>query len=66
LRTRTWFLVTGVAAIVIAAYAQDLAAIYVAASTVAILYVLHAIEVKLNRLLDHYRIVVPDFEIAKD
>ena len=32
----------------------------------AILYTLHAIEVKLNKLLDHFDLSVPDWEIAKD
>jgi hypothetical protein len=49
-----------------AAYANDLAAVYVAVGTHAIIYLLHTIEVKLNRLLDHYRILVTDAEIARD
>jgi hypothetical protein len=48
-----------------AAAAENMAAVYIALGCHAIIYLLHAIEVKLNRLLDHYGISVPDYEIAK-
>lgn len=49
-----------------AVYAGSLAAEYVAVAGGAIIYLLHAIEVKLNRLLDHHGIYVPDDEIARN
>lgn len=53
-------------AIGIAAYSQDLAAVYVAAGVYMIIYLLNAIEVKLNKLLDHQGLSVPFYEIQKD
>jgi len=50
----------------IAIYADNMAAAYVAAGTHAIIYFIHAIEVKLNRLLDNYGILVTDADIAAD
>jgi hypothetical protein len=55
-----------VAAVGAASYANNLAAVYAACGAYAILYVLHAVEVKLNRLLDHHGLAVPDYDIAKD
>jgi hypothetical protein len=49
-----------------AIYENNLAAGYIALGTHAIIFLLHTIEVKLNRLLDHYGIVVSDAEIARD
>jgi hypothetical protein len=49
-----------------AVYVDNLAATYVAVGTHAIVYLLHAVEVKLNRLLDHQGIVITDAEIARD
>jgi hypothetical protein len=49
-----------------ALYVDNLAAAYVALGCHAIIYLLHTIEVKLNRLLDHHGILVTDAEIARD
>jgi len=59
-------LVTLCVALFGAAYEKDLAAAYVAFGACAILYLLHTIEFKLNKLLDHYGIVVSDHEAARD
>jgi hypothetical protein len=47
-------------------YQNDLAAMYVAVGVGAILHLLHSIDVKLNRLLDHHGIFVSDRDIARD
>jgi hypothetical protein len=47
------------------AYANNIAAMYVALGAHAIIYLLHTIEVKLNRLLDHHGILVTDAEVAR-
>ena len=49
-----------------ASYVNDLAAIYVAAAAGAILYMLHTIEVKLNRLLDYHRITVTKSDVDSE
>jgi hypothetical protein len=49
-----------------AGYAHDLAAAYVAGVGAGIFYLLHTIEFKLNKLLDHHGIQVSDHEIASD
>ncbi len=46
------------AAVLYAAHSKDLAAIYVALGVGLVVAVLHVIEVKVNRLLDHLGIVV--------
>jgi hypothetical protein len=53
------------AAIGIAAYQKDLAAIYIAAGVYMLLYMLNAIEMKLNKLLDHHDLSVPFYEIKE-
>jgi hypothetical protein len=53
-------------AILFATYKDNLAATYIAAAAFAIIYLLHTIEFKLNRLLDHERIFVGDADIARD
>jgi hypothetical protein len=55
------FLVTAVAVII--AW-NNLAAIYVAISFGVFAYWLHTIEVKINKLLDHHRIIVRDKDIG--
>jgi hypothetical protein len=64
--TRTLILIFGGAAFVLAAYANNLAAMYVAIFATFIIYLLHTLEVKLNKLLDHYGVTVWDSDIAKD
>jgi hypothetical protein len=66
MRTRVLILLSLLLFAGIAGYADNLAAVYVAAGAHAIIYLLHTIEVKLNRLLDHYGILVTDAEIARD
>lgn len=66
MRTRLWIGLTCLAAVVIAAVMKDLAACYVAIGAAAIVYLLHAIEFKLDRLLDRHDVRVSDFEIARD
>lgn len=66
MRTRTIIGLGCLAAIAGAAYKDDLAAVYVALGVGSIIYLLHAIEIKLNRLLDHYGIFVSDQEAARD
>lgn len=66
MRTRTMIGVSAALFVALAIYVQDFAAVYVAAGVHALAYLLHAIEVKLNKLLDHYGISVPDWQIAKD
>jgi hypothetical protein len=53
-------------AILYAGYRDNLAATYVAAAAFAIIYLLHTIEFKLDRLLDHQGIFVGDGDIARD
>jgi hypothetical protein len=51
----------------LAAWNEDnMAAYYVAIGTWILLYQLHAMEFKLNKLLDHHGVIVWDDEIAKD
>ncbi len=52
--------------LVIAVAAKDLAASYVAIICGAIVYLLHTIEFKLNKLLTENDITIWDDEIAKD
>jgi hypothetical protein len=53
-------------AVVVAGGQANLAAVYVAIGVGAIVYLLHTIEFKVNRLLDERGIHVIDTEIAKD
>jgi hypothetical protein len=64
--TRAKLLLAMVAAMVAAGYDKNLAAIFVAGGAYLILFQLHALEVKVNRLLDDQGISVPDRDIAKD
>ena len=66
MRTRIFIFLCMSAAIVVANNAHDLAASYVAFGVAVIGYLLHAIEFKLNKLLDEHGIDVPDYEIGKD
>jgi hypothetical protein len=50
----------------VALHNENLAAAYVALAGCFAAYMLHAIEVKLNKLLDHHGIHVSDAEIARD
>jgi hypothetical protein len=50
----------------LAMHIENIAAAYVAVGTSGIIYLLHTIEVKINRLLDHYGIVITDTEIGRD
>lgn len=45
---------------------SNLAALFVVLGTHVILFVLHSIEVKINRLLDQHGIIVADGDIARD
>jgi len=45
---------------------NNLAASYITIIGAVIVYLLHAIEVKLNKLLDHHNISVLDADIARD
>ena len=66
MRTRTMIGIAFVAALVGATYADNLAAAYIAIAGAAVIYLLHSIEFKLNKFLDHHGVSVPDFEIARD
>ena len=66
MRTRTLIGLYTTAAVVLAGYQRDLGAVYIALGVGGLIYHLHAIEVKINRLLDHYGITVWDSDIAKD
>lgn len=66
MRTRMTIGIALVAALAGATYAENLAAAYVAVAGAATVYLLHTIEFKLNKLLDHHGVSVPDFEIARD
>jgi len=63
---RNWIIVTATVATLYAGYVHDLAAMFVGLAWGSLMVLLHAIEVKLNRLLDDRGINVPDYEIAKD
>ena len=64
--TRILIFIFGGAAFVVASYAKDLSAMYIALFATFIIYLLHTLEFKLNKLLDHYGISVWDSDIAKD
>ena len=64
--TRTMIWVVSLLGMAWAAYVNDLAAIYVAVATGAILYSLHTIEEKLNRLLDYHRIAVTRSDVDSE
>ncbi len=51
---------------VAAAYHSDLAAFYVAIIGGGVVYLLHTLEFKINRLLDRHSITVYDHEISQD
>jgi len=65
-RTRVYIGLFTLAAAYWATHEHNLAALYVACGVGGILYLLHAIEVKINRLLDALRIIVSDQEIGRD
>lgn len=64
--TRVWIGIFTFGAAYWANSEHNLAAVYVAFGVGAVTFQLHAIEVKLNRLLDRHGITVPDSEIARD
>ena len=64
--TRHWIVIVTIAAAVYAGSKGDIAAVYIAIGVGALTFHLHAIEVKVNRLLDHCGITVWDSEIAKE
>lgn len=66
MRTRALIAIATVAGVAGAIAEHNLAAMYVALTAGGVFYVLHAIEVKINKLLDHYRIIVRPEEIARD
>ena len=66
MRTATWIGLATACAGAFAAYKGDLAAFYVAIAWGSLTYLLHAVEFKLNALLDRYGIVVSPHDIAKD
>lgn len=49
----------------IALYGDNVAAAYVSLGTHVIMYMLHVIEVKVNKLLDHQSLYVSNVEIAR-
>ena len=64
--TRIGLAIVALLAIGVAWQQRDLAAGYVAAIGYAIIFLLHTIEYKINKLLDNRGILVWDDEIAKD
>lgn len=64
--TRTWIAVLTIGAALYAGHENNLAAVYIAIGVGGITFLLHAIEVKLNKLLDVQGVTVWDSEIAKD
>jgi hypothetical protein len=64
--TRTWVIIIASVAAIYAGHEHSLAGIYIALAWGGITILLHAIEVKLNKLLDHYGITVWDSDVAKD
>ena len=64
--TRALIMIFGGLAFIMAAYSKEFAAMYVALFSTFIIYLLHTLEVKLNKLLDHYGITVWDSDIDKD
>lgn len=66
MRTRVKIGLFTFAGIVAAVTEHDLAAMYVAITAGALIYLLHAIEAKINLLLDHAGIAVRDIDIGKD
>jgi hypothetical protein len=56
----------GLVAAIAAAEAENFAAVYVAIGCSAIVYMLHAIEFKLHKPLDHHGVFVHDRQIARD
>ena len=64
--TRFLIFIFGAAAFAVASYEKNLAAMMIAVFSTFILYLLHTLEFKLNKLLDHHDIRVWDDEIAKD
>lgn len=65
MKTRTLIILSCVAFSAGAASQNNLAALYVALVGHAIIYMLHVVEVKLNRLLDHSRLTVTGAEAAQ-
>ena len=66
MRVRPFFAVAGLGTFAVGIYANDLAAMYVAGFGYAILVLLHAIEFKVNRLLNEAGVRVADDEIKAD
>lgn len=66
MKTRTGIVIVTIVALGVAAQQTDLAAAYIAIGCGGIIYLLHAIEFKLNKLLSERGIYVYDDEIAKD
>ena len=64
--TRNWLIAISVIAAVYAGHEHNLAAMYIALAWGGLSIHLHAIEVKLNRLLNDRGVSVPDYEIARD
>jgi hypothetical protein len=64
--TRLLIVIFGGAALAMAIYENNVAAMMIAMFSTFILYLLHTIEFKLNKLLDHHGIRVLDNDIAKD
>ncbi|WP_038974142.1 hypothetical protein [Bradyrhizobium genomosp. III] len=64
--TRLLILIFGGGAFAVAVHANDLSAMYIALLASFIIYLLHTLEFKLNKLLDHYSIRVWDSDISKD
>lgn len=66
MRTRVWIGLFTFAGAYWAIHEHDLAALFIAIGWGGLTYLLHAIEVKLNKLLDAHGITVWDSDIAKD
>ncbi|UWU66115.1 hypothetical protein [Bradyrhizobium sp. NC92] len=64
--TRILIFIFGAAAFAVASYEKNLPAMMIAVFSTFIIYLLHTIGFKLNKLLDHYGIRVWDSDIAKD
>lgn len=65
LSTGTYIWITTMGALVLAGYADNLAAMYSALGFGGVVYLLHVIEMKLNKLLEHHGLFVSTHDIAR-
>jgi hypothetical protein len=66
MNTTTLIWIATICLLAMAGYKDNMAAMYVALVGGTIVYLLHVIEVKINRLLDHNGIMVGDVDIARE